>query len=68
MFGGKNEASLDNGKGLEEQVLQEELKVGYEGREQVMPQVGSHLKEEPGIRVKEESGIHVKEVAVEADF
>ena len=37
MFGGGNEASLDNGKGVEEQVLQEELKMDSEGREQVMP-------------------------------
>ena len=37
MFGGGNEASLDNGKVVEEQVLQEEFKMDYEGREQGMP-------------------------------
>ena len=76
MFGGGNEASLDNGKVVEEQVLQEELKMDSEGREQVMPYDGSHLKEESGIRVKEEPGIRVKEtpdsrvkdIAVETNF
>ena len=76
IFGGWNEASLDNWKVVDKQVLQEELKMDSEGREWGMPYYGFHVKEEydirvkeePGIRVKEESGIHVKEIAVEADF
>ena len=61
---------------VEEQVLQEELKMDSEGREWVMPHDGFHVKEEPEIRVNEEPEIRVKEepeirineIAVEADF